>query len=79
MQYAPNGTALDFSALQALASNPTALVDSLNVLMLHGTMSTDMRNAIKPAINAVGTNDPAGRVRTALYLIATSAQYQVTQ
>ena len=65
------GTQVDLAGLQTLAGNPDQLLDALNTVMLHGTMSADMRNAIKPAINAVGTNDPAGRVRTALYLIAT--------
>ena len=37
---APSGTSLDLSPLQALAGNPAALVDALNALLLHGTMST---------------------------------------
>ena len=40
---APSGTALDFSALQALASDPARLVDALNARLLHGTMSGEMR------------------------------------
>jgi hypothetical protein len=74
---APNGTALDFSALQALASNPTALVDSLNVLLLHGTMSNEMRSSIVGAVNAVAATNTLKRARTAVYLVATSSQYQV--
>jgi hypothetical protein len=73
----PNGTALDFSALQALASNPTALVDSLNVLLLHGTMSSAMRGSIVGAVNAVTATNTLKRARTAVYLVATSSQYQV--
>jgi hypothetical protein len=74
---APNGTALDFSALQALAGNPTALVDSLNVLLLHGTMSSAMRSSIVGAVNAVAATNTLKRARTAVYLVATSSQYQV--
>jgi hypothetical protein len=73
----PNGTALDFSALQALASNPAALVDSLNVLLLHGTMSSAMRGSIVGAVNAVTATNTLKRARTAVYLVATSSQYQV--
>ena len=40
---APAGTSLDFSPLQALAATPGDLVDALNVLLLHGTMSAEMR------------------------------------
>jgi hypothetical protein len=74
---APNGTALDFSKLQLLAGNPPALVDSLNVLLLHGTMSTAMRNSIVGAVNAVAPTNTLKRARTAVYLVATSSQYQV--
>ena len=70
-------TALDFTALQALASNPTALVDSLNVLLLHGTMSSAMRSSIVGAVNAVAATNTLKRARTAVYLVATSSQYQV--
>jgi len=74
---APNGTALDFSALQVLAGNPTALVNALDVLLLHGTMSSAMRGSIVGAVNAVSATNTLKRARTAVYLVATSSQYQV--
>jgi uncharacterized protein (DUF1800 family) len=74
---APQGTSLDFSALQYLAGNPAGLVDTLNVLMLNGTMSAEMRTAVIDAVRAVGAGNSLKRVRTAAYLIATSAQFQV--
>ena len=46
---APSGTSLDLSPLQALAGKPDALVDALNVLLLHGTMSAAMRDTIRQA------------------------------
>ena len=58
-------------------SNPTALVDSLNVLLLHGTMSSAMRSSIVGAVNAVAATNTLKRARTAVYLVATSSQYQV--
>ena len=59
--------------------NPTALVAELDRLLLHGTMSTAMRDSIVTAVNAVptGTNQMRDRARAALYLVATSSQYQV--
>jgi hypothetical protein len=76
---APNGTSIDQSELQALAGNPTALVAELDRVLLHGTMSTSMRDSIVTAVNAVptGTNQLRDRARAALYLVATSSQYQV--
>jgi uncharacterized protein (DUF1800 family) len=74
---APRGTAIDLSALQALASNPTALVDEVNRIMMHNTMSAEMRNSIITAVTAVSATNTLKRARTAVYLVATSSQYQV--
>jgi len=73
----PNGTSINVSELQLLASNPTNLVDRLNRLMMHGTMSDEMKNSIVTAVNAVSANNTLLRARQALYLVATSSQYQV--
>jgi hypothetical protein len=40
-------------------------------------MSAEMRQNIKTAVTAVAATNPRLRVRTAVYLIATSSQYQV--
>jgi len=73
----PYGTMLDLSELQLLAGNPPELVDRLNRLLLHGTMSDDLRASIVGAVNAVDPGDPARRAQQALYLVAVSSQYQV--
>jgi hypothetical protein len=76
----PAGTSLDLSNLEAQASNPGAVVDQLNALMLHGTMSAQMRSAIITAMNAVPTSDAQfarKRAQAALYLVATSSQYDI--
>ncbi len=73
----PNGTSINLSELQLLSANPTNLVDRLNRLMMHGTMSDDMKNSIVAAVNAVSANNTLLRARQALYLVATSSQFQV--
>ena len=71
------GTSLDFTELQQLAPDAGNLVDRLNRLMMHGTMSDDMRTSIIAAVNAVTpSTDTLKRARQALYLVATSSQYQ---
>ncbi|PYR83090.1 MAG: hypothetical protein DMG19_20000, partial [Acidobacteria bacterium] len=70
-------TSLDFSAFQALAGDPEGLVDALNTLMMSGEMSPEMRSAVITAVTAVTSSNSLKRVRTAVYLIATSSQYQV--
>ncbi|MFN7931554.1 MAG: DUF1800 domain-containing protein [Blastocatellia bacterium] len=74
---APEGTQIDLTGLQALAGNPAALVDKLNRLLLHGTMSAAMQTELLKAINSVASNNPKLRAQTALYLVAASSQYQV--
>jgi uncharacterized protein (DUF1800 family) len=74
---APNGTSIDLSPLQALAANPAALVEALNVLLMHGAMSDAMRESVVGAVSAVAASNPLKRARTAVYLVATSSQYQV--
>ncbi len=51
----PRGTSIDIANLEALAVNPGdgQIVNHLNALLLHGTMSTQMRNSIITAMNAI--------------------------
>lgn len=77
----PRGTSLDLSNLEALTSIPGAVADQLNSLMLHGMMSTAMRNSLVTAMNAINDTDATVRARkraqVAAYLVATSSQYDV--
>jgi len=74
------GTAINLAEMQALAAADTtsnSLLDTLNVKMMHGTMTAQNKATIMTAVNAVVATDPLTRARTAIYLIATSSQYQV--
>jgi uncharacterized protein (DUF1800 family) len=77
-----SGTTVDFTSYGNMACVPTGacpMLDSLNSLMLHGTMSASTRASILSALNAVpaGATQGLTRARTAIYLIASSSQYQV--
>jgi uncharacterized protein (DUF1800 family) len=74
-----SGTTVDFSSYATQASNPTALLGSLNTLMLHGSMSSDMQSSILTAMQTVPTGSKQGlqEAQAAIYLIGTSSQYQV--
>ena len=77
---APQGTAIDLTEMMQLAQSDTTgnlLIDTLNKRMLHGTMSPQMKSTIMTAVQAVASSDPTLRARTAIYLVATSSQYQV--
>jgi uncharacterized protein (DUF1800 family) len=73
----PSGTSIDLALWDPLAADPDQLLDALNTLLLHGTMSAEMRETIKTAVTSVPEGNRRLRVRTAIYLIATSSQYQV--
>jgi uncharacterized protein (DUF1800 family) len=74
-----SGTTVDFSSYATQASNPSALLGSLNTLMLHGSMSSDMQSAILTAMQTVPSGSKQGlqQAQAAIYLIGTSSQYQV--
>lgn len=81
----PRGTAIDLADplfnLETLASNPGAVADALNALLLHGTMHPQMRTSLITAMNAINdanlTTRHQKRARAAVYLVATSSQYDI--
>jgi len=76
----PTGTKISLTEAQSVSaadSSGNQLVTYLSSRMLHGTMSTEMRNAILPAITAIPATNTLLRSQTAVYLIATSSQFQV--
>jgi hypothetical protein len=77
---APTGTQIQMLPVINLADNPSGMVDYLNNLLLHGTMSAAMRQTVLDAINAIpntSSDYQRRRAQTAIYLVATSAQYEV--
>jgi len=73
----PNGTSIELSSWDPLATNPDQLVDTLNTLLLHGTMSDEMRQEVVDVVVSIPQSNRRLRVRSAIYLVATSSQYQV--
>ena len=82
----PTGLSLDLADLQALVTADTTssqLLDELNRRMLYGRMTAQNKSTIQTAVNAI-TLSPTptaqqilSRVQQAVYLVATSSQYQV--
>jgi uncharacterized protein (DUF1800 family) len=77
----PRGTSIDIANLEALAGNPIDVVNALDALLLHGTMNPQMRTSIVTAMNDINDATIATRnqkrARTAVYLVATSSQYDI--
>jgi len=68
---------IDLSKLEGFTEDPRRLVDELNRILMHGTMSSAMRDSVVEAVTAVPGSNPRLRVQQAVYLICTSSQYQV--
>ncbi len=76
----PLGTSIDLSEMTTLVQSDSTgnqMLDTLNTRMLHGTMSASMKNKILTAVQAVPASLPQMRAQQAIYLIATSSQYQI--
>jgi hypothetical protein len=76
----PNGTKPDLTELYNRAvADPSGgqVADYLDRLLLHSTMTSQMRTDLLTAITAVPANNPLRRAKTALYLVGSSSQYQV--
>jgi hypothetical protein len=80
----PTGTQVNYSSYQGIltgSGTPQNLVDALDTDMMHNTMSSSMKSSIVTTITAITNGNPTTqaqqRTQTAIYLIATSSQYQV--
>jgi len=58
------------------ASNPGQMVDTLAATLMHSQLPTNIRTAIVNHITTI-TNNPAMRVRVAVYLLISSSNYKV--
>jgi uncharacterized protein (DUF1800 family) len=74
---APAGTSLNIDALYFLASDATRLVDEVNMRLFGGGVSAAMRTNMITAVNAVSAQNSKLRIQQAIYLAATSSQFQV--
>ena len=75
----PLGTWIDTTQFEPEAGvdtgDPTPLIDDLNMRLMHGTLSPALYGIVQNAVQAIP--DATGRVREAIYLIASSSEYQV--
>ena len=72
-----NKVSLDFSAFTGLAvTDPSTLLDQLNVLLMSGQMDANTKTQILNAVTPISASDGGfNRVHNAVYLIVTSPQF----
>jgi len=71
------GVTVNLDPFVTLAVLPSALLNRVGALFLHGSMNTQMRDVLTTAMQAQPT--AKGAAQTALYLVGSSQQYQVTR
>jgi uncharacterized protein (DUF1800 family) len=73
----PTGTQLSLTTLQGLAADPVALVNELDMVLMHSALSPSVKTSIVNAVSTVTATNTLSRARMALYLVASSSQYQI--
>ena len=73
------GTQIDLQSFASVAAEPVKLVALVNDRLFGGGMPLQMKAAIVNAVSALPADDPDERVRTAVFLAATSFQFQVAR
>ncbi len=71
------GTGVNLGAYTTMAADVPTLISNLDLLMTHNEMTSAELQTVTNAVNSIASNDPEDRARMALFLIATSATYQV--
>lgn len=72
----PN-TTIDISAYVNVAGKVSDLLDLINANMMHGAMPADMYTALSNTLSQSVFTDNTSRAQAALYLVASSSQFQV--
>jgi uncharacterized protein (DUF1800 family) len=73
----PDGIGLELSALSGLSSNPAALVDSLNYLLMAGEMSNSMHDIVVGTVSQIPAANSLERAQTAVHLLVTSPEFVI--
>ena len=75
------GTQVDWTAWQAFGTDLDGMLDRIDLLMLNRTMTSAQRASVKAAMTAVTNTDATTQARkraqVALYVVASSPQFQI--
>jgi uncharacterized protein (DUF1800 family)/fibronectin type 3 domain-containing protein len=75
--YFGSDVAIDDGPFTSRAGDPAALVDYCSLLFMGGRMSPEERTEVIKTVRLTPPQNPAERIRTALYLTLTAAQSQI--
>ena len=72
-----NRPLLNLAPLEALAANPTAMIDEVNRRMMYGSMSSAMQSTLRNMLTFMDGSTPNTMARTLVYVTALSPEYAV--
>jgi uncharacterized protein (DUF1800 family) len=73
-------TTVDLSGFERVAVAPSFLINYINQVFLHSSMSADLEQAVTDALNAAGQTSKGNaeaEAQAALYVVLTSGEYQI--
>jgi uncharacterized protein (DUF1800 family) len=73
----PDDVLIQIQQEEALAGDPEALLDHLDILLMAGGMSDEMRATLRAHVQSIPAGNPTQRAADTIYLIVTSPQYLV--
>jgi len=69
------GVSIEFDWLEDMADEPDRVLDAIDGMLFQGRMTGEVRETMRRAM--AGLEEPRDRIRNAIYVAATSAEYQV--
>lgn len=72
-----NDVRLDLTTEVALASNPSALADRLNSILMYGSMPAGMKTRIVNHLNTIAAGSTTLRAQAAVHLVVTSPEFSI--
>jgi hypothetical protein len=77
MAATPDVLVLDLTPLAAISSNPVAMVQSLNPLLMGGSMSSNTQNIVVNVVNQIPASNKLGRAQAAVQLLVTCPEFVI--
>ncbi len=68
---------INYSRYMGWINDPGKMVDQLNLVMMGGAMTGDMKASVVRGVNGVWEGNPGEKLRAAIFLVATSKEYVI--
>lgn len=66
-----------YSRFMGWINDPAKMVDQINLVLMGGSMTTDMKTTVVRGVNGIWEGNPGEKLRGAIFLAATSKEYVI--